>query len=323
MMARLRILSDIARRRQFVRAGAYAGFLDLWQGKRRDISARTAPDEEKTPEFHLNQPLGRPRRSRSAGIFRDQPRIRVLALYSLPRSGGTSCMRLFRKKSPPADAPNPDMERLVALLDHHKISTVFDVGANVGQYAQNLRKARYKGRIVSFEPLAQNHQLLEKLAASDPKWEIAPRMALGSADGEVLMNVSQSNDMSSILPVAEVMLAALPKSRTVETESVPLKKIDTIFSSHVSPGEKLFVKVDTQGFEMPVLEGAVEAMGSGRIAGWQLELSMVPLYTGEKTYEEIIAYLKEKGYETHFIIPGYFSKKLMRQLQIDSVFFKA
>lgn len=248
---------------------------------------------------------------------------RAASKKQFPISNFLSVYQFFRKKSPPADATNPHMERLVALLDHHKISTVFDVGANVGQYAQNLRKAHYKGRIVSFEPLAQNHQLLEKLAAADPKWEIAPRMALGSADGEVLMNVSQNNDMSSILPVAEVMLAALPKSRTVETESVPLKKIDTIFSSHVSPCENLFVKVDTQGFEMPVLEGAVEAMRSGRITGWQLELSMIPLYTGEKTYEHIISFLKEKGYETHFIIPGYFSKKLMRQLQIDSVFFKS
>lgn len=40
MMARLRILSDMARRRQFVRAGAYAGFWVLWQGKRRPGSAK-------------------------------------------------------------------------------------------------------------------------------------------------------------------------------------------------------------------------------------------------------------------------------------------
>jgi len=231
-------------------------------------------------------------------------------------------MRLFRKKKPAADLPNPNFERLVALLDHHQITTVFDVGANVGQYAQNLRKGGFKGRILSFEPLAQNHRDLEQLSGTDPKWTIAPRMAVGAEDGEVQINVSQNNDMSSILPVADAMLEALPKSRIVATEAVPLRTLDSLFDNHVQAGEKVFVKVDTQGFEMAVLEGAVKTMVAGRIAGWQLELSLIPLYTGEQTSDAITAWLKEKGYQTHFIIPGYFSKKLMRQLQIDSVFFK-
>lgn len=249
-------------------------------------------------------------------------KMTILSLYSWKLSDGFSSMRLFRRKMPRVDGADPEMERLVALLDHHRVRTVFDVGANVGQYAQNLRKAGFGGRIVSFEPLRSNHQLLEKLAAADPKWDIAPRTALGHTDGEVLIHVSQSNDMSSILPVAEVMLEALPKARIVETELVPLNRIDSIFSRFVDPGEDFFVKVDTQGFEMPVLEGAIEAMGQGRILGWQLELSMIPLYAGEKTYEEIICHLKTQGFLMHFIIPGYFSKKLMRQLQIDGVFFK-
>ena len=119
------------------------------------------------------------------------------------------------------------------------------------------------------------------------------------------------------------MLEALPKSRTVTTETVEVKTVDSLFNDFAGAGDKVFVKVDTQGFEMPVLEGSVGMIAANRIVGWQLELSMIPLYHGEKTFDEITAWLKVKGYETHFIIPGYFSKKLMRQLQIDSVFFKA
>ena len=69
-------------------------------------------------------------------------------------------MKFFQKKSP--DKTNQGIERLVTLLDHHKVETVFDIGANIGQYAQNLRKAGFRGRIISFEPLAINHLQLKK-----------------------------------------------------------------------------------------------------------------------------------------------------------------
>jgi FkbM family methyltransferase len=235
-------------------------------------------------------------------------------------------MRLFKKKKQAAginENISPFDEKLIALLDYHRIDTVFDIGANIGQYAQRIRAAGFRGRIVSFEPLAANHETLTGLAASDPQWEIAPRMAVGAQDGITQINVSQNHDMSSILPIEEATLTALPKSKVVDTQTVDLRRIDSIFDNHVKPGARVFVKVDTQGFEQAVIDGAQTMMAMGKILGWQLELSLFPLYSGEATFETITHNLKETGYEAHLIIPGYFSKKLMRQLQIDGVFFKS
>ena len=77
----------------------------------------------------------------------------------------------------------------------------------------------------------------------------------------------------------------------------------------------------------------MSGQGLGRLGVWKMvgvamaafgfAFSLVPLYRGEKTFEEIAAYLKAAGYDAHYIIPGYFSKKLNRQLQVDGVFFRA
>lgn len=57
--------------------------------------------------------------------------------------------------------------------------TVLDVGANVGQFGAGLRRAGFSGTIVSFEPLSAAHARLSEIAAGDPAWHVAPRMALG------------------------------------------------------------------------------------------------------------------------------------------------
>lgn len=232
-------------------------------------------------------------------------------------------MRLFRRKKKNTLGVHPDDVRVVDLLDHHGVNTIFDIGANVGQYAQRMRLAGFTGKIISFEPISSNVKHIANLASADPKWEIAPRMAIGAEDGHVEINLSQNNDMSSILNIEKATLKALPKGKYVGKEKVAVKTLDTIFDQFATKSDKVFVKVDTQGFELPVIQGSQEMMASGKILGWQLELSLMPLYHNEPTFEEIVTYLKKVGYDTHYIMQGYFSKKINRQLQIDGIFFKA
>lgn len=232
-------------------------------------------------------------------------------------------MRLFQKKKTVYADVTPEDVRLAALLAHQGIDTVFDIGANVGQYATRLRKSGFKGRIVSFEPLGKNHEVLESVSADDSKWDIAAPMAIGEEDGTIEINISESHEMSSILPLEPGTLTALPKAKYIGTEKVALHTLDNILDQYIGETEKLFIKADTQGFEFAVLKGAAESIAQNKIAGWQLELSLLPLYSGEPTLEVLMSWLKERSFDPHFVLPGYFSKKLMRQLQIDIIFFKA
>ena len=212
-------------------------------------------------------------------------------------------------------------EKLVGLLKYHQIDLVLDVGANEGQYAKDIIDHGYVGDIISFEPLEHVHSSLQNNAKPHKNWHVAPVMAMGAESGQTKINVSQRSDMSSILEIKPSTLEALSNSEYTETNIVDVKAFDDIAKEYLKPSQNAFLKVDTQGFEMNVLRGAEKSLHS--LKGIQLELSLLPLYEGESLFHEITSWLYERGFESHLVIPGYFSKKLMRQMQVDIVYFKA
>lgn len=211
-------------------------------------------------------------------------------------------------------------QQVVRTLGAHGVDLVFDIGANLGQYAGYLREAGYEGRIVSIEPLSSAHELLQITSGHDPKWTIAPRMAIGERIGRTEINISAESDMSSIRPLADTALDFTPSSKMTGSEPVGLTTLAQIFDKYAAPDDTVFVKVDTQGYEMQVLEGAAEVFG--QIAGWQLELSLVEIYEGEPLWRTVVDHMTARGHEMHFILPGYYSRHLNRMLQFDALFFR-
>ena len=94
--------------------------------------------------------------------------------------------------------------------------------------------------------------------------------------------------------------------------------IESLCPNH--DGATTLLKIDTQGSEEAVLSGAGDLLG--RLKGLQLELSFLPLYENERTYIDVLAGLSSTGWSTHLVLPGYFSKRLSRQLQADFILFR-
>lgn len=210
--------------------------------------------------------------------------------------------------------------KIAIVLDRAGVDLVLDVGANVGQTGESLRRAGYAGRIVSFEPVPAAYDALLAKSRGDALWEVAPRMALGDADGEVTINVSEASDMSSALPASAALLASLPRTRVQETATAPMFRLDSVYHRFCPEDATVFLKIDTQGFERRVLDGAAETLA--RIRGLQVELSLLPLYQGEETYLGLLADFHRWGFEPHMIVETNFSRALGRQLQIDAVFVR-
>src|SRR6185436_15148347 len=195
-------------------------------------------------------------------------------------------LEVFRAKNLPPSAVQVVVMDLGFSLRQFEIDLVLDVGANTGQFASEIRQGGYKGRIVSFEPLSQAHSELLVSSASDSMWEAYPRCALGDHNGEVEINIAGNSWSSSILPMLESHRSAEPESAYEGKEIVPIKTLDAVAAHYLKGAQAPFLKIDTQGFEWLVLDGARDTLP--KIKGILVELSLVALYAGQHLWREVI-----------------------------------
>ena len=209
--------------------------------------------------------------------------------------------------------------RLSAMLEHYGVDLLFDVGANVGQFAHSIRRAGFQGKLVSFEPLSSAHAELLRMSRHDSGWEVAPRIAIGAHEGEVEIKISRNSFSSSVLSMLPAHLNAAPESVYTGTERVRLSQLDTAARDYVQTRQVPFVKIDTQGYEDRVLDGATEILD--RAVGLHLELSFVPLYEGQALFDEMVERLLGAGFRLWGIWPGIHDPDSGRMLQVDATFF--
>lgn len=198
---------------------------------------------------------------------------------------------------------------------------MFDIGANTGQFASALRSVGYNGRIVSFEPLTKAFVQLTKNAQRDSQWNVAPRCAIGDSNGDVTINISGNSVSSSVLPMMESHAAAAEQSAYVGSERVPIFKLDTVGPEHLTDASRYLIKIDAQGFEWQVFDGA-QAMLRGA-SGVLCELSLIPLYKGQRLWLDIVERLELEGFTLWSIQHGFSDPRDGRTLQVDGIFFRS
>jgi FkbM family methyltransferase len=190
-----------------------------------------------------------------------------------------------------------------------QIDTVLDVGANDGGYRSLLRHdVGFTGHIASFEPVPDVFQALAAAAQGDRMWR-GYQMALGNVDDELEMNVCQRSTMSSFLTRDESRLEhlgykhLLKVTNIVRTQKVPVRRLDSVFAEVLAGRRdaRVFLKCDTQGFDLEVIAGAEHSLRS--IMALQIELSIKPIYAGAPAYAEVIEKMAGAGFDVTGIYP--------------------
>lgn len=206
------------------------------------------------------------------------------------------------------------------LLASHEIGVVLDVGANDGQYGEELRRElRFRGHIRSFEPMSKPFSRLQARAASDPLWEAFP-LALGDSEGRATINIAGNSYSSSILGMLSAHEAAAPESRFEGVEDVKVTTLDAVFDDVCPPGERIYLKIDTQGYESRVLRGAARSLPLIDVV--QLEMPLVPLYEGELSLLELVKHMLGEGYALVALEPGFTDSRTGELLQVDGIFHR-
>lgn len=207
--------------------------------------------------------------------------------------------------------------RMARLLAQHRIDVILDVGAFEGAFGRDMRGLGYDGRIVSFEPRRDTFARLQQAVAGDHKWQ-AVACGLGDRDEERAIHVSANAQSSSVLPMLEAHKIAAPESVYQADETITLRRLDGIFGDYCGPGERAFLKIDTQGFEKQVLEGAGTALP--QVPMLLLETSLVPLFEGGGTIEDTIRLVRGLGYEPVDLLPTFYHADSGHLMQADALF---
>lgn len=227
-----------------------------------------------------------------------------MGLKSRLHTGVNSAARRLGLRIVPLESRYSSEGFLSWLLKEYRVNLVIDVGANYGQFASLVRKNGYKGQICSFEPIKRTFQELSAKTDSDPNW-IGYNLALGSENQQLEINIDhEHSDLASALPKSDAPPERFGQweQSSSEIEVVQMQRLDAIeLTGPDANDRRIYLKSDTQGFDLKVLEGAGDVLEN--VVGIQIEAAVKHLYDGAPTMAESIAALAEYGFSPVAFFP--------------------
>lgn len=212
---------------------------------------------------------------------------------------------------------------VLAGVEHRQIltanlQTVVDVGANRGQFALASRRWAFKARVIAFEPIAEVALTFRKVLQGDPEVTLH-QVAIGPETAEATIHVLAADDSSSLLPISPMLELIFPGTNEIRTEMVKVGPLaDYVLSEEiVSPA---MLKLDVQGYELQALRGCEELLD--QFLYIYVECSFVELYTGQALVDDIIAWLRERGWRLSGVYNMTYDQK-RRSIQADFLFENA
>jgi FkbM family methyltransferase len=193
---------------------------------------------------------------------------------------------------------NRSGERYVFELLENPKPVLIDVGAFFGAYTEAFLSRHPIGRAIVFEPSADNFSVLsERLGA---RAEVSCyRVALGDRSGTATLY--KTAGVSSLASLTRRRLDHFAMRMDVE-ENVDIDTLDNLVDRLNITFIDL-LKIDVEGHELDVLNGARQCLAERRIQMVQFEFGGCNLDT-RTTFQDFFYFFKEFGFRMHLIRPG-------------------
>jgi FkbM family methyltransferase len=198
------------------------------------------------------------------------------------------------------------------------IKTVFDIGANNGEFSREALTHVPGARVYAFEPLADCFETLSARFKDISNLK-AFQIALGDESGQTAIQRSSFHPSSSLRPMADLHKTLYPKTAGSRTETITIARLDDI-AKDIEIQEPLFLKLDVQGFEDKVIAGGRETFKRASLI--LIETSFVELYEGQPLFGDIHRMLSELGFSYHGAAAEHRNPKTGELLYQDSIFVR-
>lgn len=201
----------------------------------------------------------------------------------------------------------------------NNINFVIDIGANIGQYRDEIRKYGYQGDILSIEPQSSAYKILLKNSSYDKKWMVYKQCGLGDKNEKKEIFISKNSVSSSFLEMKNNHIDSAPNSISIDSEIVEIETLDSVYKNSIN-NQRVFIKIDSQGYEMNIIRGGEFALRHA--SGLQVEVSCAELYHDQSNLEDLMDKISSLGFKIWDIVPGFRNLNDGRLLQFDLICYK-
>ena len=173
-----------------------------------------------------------------------------------------------------------------------KDMTVFDIGANIGLYTKIFaEKVKEKGHVFAFEPSHESALKINDLRTTYP-WITIIESVIGDEDKDVMFEINEKNPTSVVNKVA-----SNPNNNNVKKEMIT---IDSICKKYKIPN---LIKIDVEGFELNVLNGAKNTLKNSTLKHVFIEIHFSILEEMGETFgpKKIQTLLKSNGFKIKYL----------------------
>lgn len=203
-------------------------------------------------------------------------------------------------------------------IKDYNIDLIIDIGANIGQSTLSFDMAFPRTKIVAFEPIPSCYQEIKLKTINKSNIEVYNE-GLGDSNGNLFFEENDFSPSSSFLTLSEKHIEAYPITKNSNKIEVKVSTLDS-YAKEFEDNNNILLKIDVQGYEDKVLDGATEILKKTKVI--LIELSFDILYINQPTFDDIYKKLIDKGFVFNGILEQSFNLETGEPIQADCLFLK-